>query len=151
MSYTTPFHTSCVSVRWKLCRAYRASFWHILKKVTACFSSCVWNNKLMLLVPAFSKKNSVISLEEWVLVFKLITTATRKWRVKSLLLPMQQLAWVAVAKVLDVQLWSCECVDSSRYTCIYKCIREPSQAWYNGQLHHSKHQFNDRFQWCDML
>ena len=45
MSYTTPFHTSCVGVRWKMRKAYRASFWHILKKVTACFSSSVYNSK----------------------------------------------------------------------------------------------------------
>ena len=30
----------------------------------------------------FSKENSAISLEEWVLVFKVLTTATRKLRVK---------------------------------------------------------------------
>ena len=32
----------------------------------------------MLLTSAFSKQNSAISLEEWVLVSKLFTTATRK-------------------------------------------------------------------------
>ena len=37
----------------------------------------------MLFTSAFSKQNSVISLEEWVLVFKLLTTATRKLRVKT--------------------------------------------------------------------
>ena len=36
----------------------------------------------MLLTSAFSKQNSVISLEEWVLVFKLFTTTIRKLRVK---------------------------------------------------------------------
>ena len=35
----------------------------------------------MPLTSAFSKENSVISLEEWVLVFKVFTTATRKLRV----------------------------------------------------------------------
>ena len=35
----------------------------------------------MLLTSAFSRKNSVISFEEWALVFKLFTTATRKLRV----------------------------------------------------------------------
>ena len=39
MSYTTPFHTSCVAVRWKMCTTYRASFQHILKRVIVCFSS----------------------------------------------------------------------------------------------------------------
>ena len=36
----------------------------------------------MLLASAFSKENSVISLEEWVLVFRDVTTATRKLRVE---------------------------------------------------------------------
>ena len=36
----------------------------------------------MLLVSAFSKENSPISLKEWVLVFKVFTTATRKLGVK---------------------------------------------------------------------
>ena len=35
----------------------------------------------MLLTSAFSKENSAISLEEWVLVFKVFTLATRKLRV----------------------------------------------------------------------
>ena len=35
----------------------------------------------MLLTSAFSKQNSVISWEEWVLVFKLFTTASSKLRV----------------------------------------------------------------------
>ena len=40
----------------------------------------------MLLTSAFSKENSAISLEEWVLVWvKVFTTATRKWRVNQLL------------------------------------------------------------------
>ena len=38
----------------------------------------------MLLTSAFSKENSAVSLEEWVLVFKVFTTATRKIRDKSL-------------------------------------------------------------------
>ena len=38
MPYTTPFHTNCVGVRWKMCTAYTASFRHSLKKVTVCFS-----------------------------------------------------------------------------------------------------------------
>ena len=38
----------------------------------------------MLLTSAFSKENSAIYLEEWVLVFKVFTTATRKLRVKGL-------------------------------------------------------------------
>ena len=38
----------------------------------------------ILLRSAFSKQNSVISLEEWVLVLKLFTTATRKLRVNAL-------------------------------------------------------------------
>ena len=37
----------------------------------------------MLLTYAFSKENSAISLEEWVLVFKVFTTATRRLRVKD--------------------------------------------------------------------
>ena len=37
MSYTTPFHTSCVGVRWKMCMAYRASFRHNLKKWQCAF------------------------------------------------------------------------------------------------------------------
>ena len=37
----------------------------------------------MLLTSAFSKENSAVSLEEWVLVFKVFTTATRKLRVKE--------------------------------------------------------------------
>ena len=37
----------------------------------------------MLLTSSFSKQNSAISLEEWVLVFILFTTATRKLRVKE--------------------------------------------------------------------
>ena len=37
----------------------------------------------ILFTSAFSKLNSVISLEEWVLLFKLFTTATRKLRVKN--------------------------------------------------------------------
>ena len=36
----------------------------------------------MLLTPAVLKQNSAISLEEWVLVFKVFTTATRQLRVK---------------------------------------------------------------------
>ena len=48
MSYTTPFHTSCVGVKWKICTAYRASFRHILKKVTVCLSSSIWNIKCFL-------------------------------------------------------------------------------------------------------
>ena len=36
----------------------------------------------LLLTSALSKQNSVISLEEWDLVLKLFTTATRKFRVK---------------------------------------------------------------------
>ena len=38
----------------------------------------------MLFTSAFPKQNSVISLEEWVLVLQLFTTATRKFRVKAL-------------------------------------------------------------------
>ena len=38
----------------------------------------------MLLTSAFSKENSVISLEEWVSVFKVPTTATRKLRVNPI-------------------------------------------------------------------
>ena len=60
-----------------MCTAYRASFQHILKKVTVCFSSTVCNNK-MLLASAFLKENSAFSLEECVLVLKVFTTATRK-------------------------------------------------------------------------
>ena len=37
----------------------------------------------MLLTSAFWKQNSVISLEEWVLVLKLFTTATMKLKVKD--------------------------------------------------------------------
>ena len=37
----------------------------------------------MLLTSAFSKENSAISLEEWVLVLKVFTTATRRLRVKA--------------------------------------------------------------------
>ena len=36
----------------------------------------------MLLTSAVLKQNSAISLEEWVLVFKVFTTTTRKLRVK---------------------------------------------------------------------
>ena len=39
----------------------------------------------MLLTSAFSKQNSAISLEEWVLVFTVFTTATRRLRVNQLL------------------------------------------------------------------
>ena len=38
--------------------------------------------KQMLLTSAFPKENSVPFLEEWVLVFKVFTTATRKLRVQ---------------------------------------------------------------------
>ena len=38
----------------------------------------------MLLTTAFSKENSAITLEVWVLVFKVFTTATRKLRVNPL-------------------------------------------------------------------
>ena len=37
----------------------------------------------MLLNSAFSKQNPAISLEEWVLVFKVFTTATSKLRVRQ--------------------------------------------------------------------
>ena len=37
----------------------------------------------MLLTSTFSKENSAISLEEWVLVFKAFTTATRELRDKK--------------------------------------------------------------------
>ena len=40
----------------------------------------------MLLTSAFLKDNSAISLEEWVLVFKVFTTATRKLRINLSLL-----------------------------------------------------------------
>ena len=40
------------------------------------------SRKQMLLTSAFSKQNSVISLEEWVFVFKLFTIAIRKLKVK---------------------------------------------------------------------
>ena len=65
-----------------MCTAYRASFRHILeKKVTVLFILSL--QQQMLLTSAFSKQNSAISLEEWVLVLKLFTTATRKLRVKG--------------------------------------------------------------------
>ena len=38
----------------------------------------------MLLPSAFSKENSAISLDEWVLVFKVFTTASRKLRVNEI-------------------------------------------------------------------
>ena len=61
-----------------MCTAYRASFRHTLEEVAVCFSSFVCNNKDFL-TSAFSKQISVISLEEWVLVCKLLTPATRKF------------------------------------------------------------------------
>ena len=79
--YHTIPHELCVGVRWKMCTAYRASFRHILKKVTVCFLSTVYNNK-MLLTSTFSKENSTFSLDECVLLFKVFTTAARKLRVK---------------------------------------------------------------------
>ena len=45
-----------------------------------CFSSSVCSSKCFL-TSAFFKENSAIWLEEWVLVFKLFTTATRRLRV----------------------------------------------------------------------
>ena len=48
----------------------------------------------MLLPSTFSKQNSVISFEEWVLVLKLFTTATRKiWSVTSISV-WQQYSWL---------------------------------------------------------
>ena len=38
-------HHSTWDVKWKMCTAYRASFRHILKKMTVCFSSSVCNSK----------------------------------------------------------------------------------------------------------
>ena len=67
-----------------MCTAYKASFSHILQKATVCCSSSVCNYKL-LVTSALSKQNSAISLEEWVLVFKMFTTATRMFKVKCLL------------------------------------------------------------------
>ena len=43
----------------------------------------------MLATFAFSNQNSVISLEEWVLVFRLLTTATRKLRVNCIMYTVQ--------------------------------------------------------------
>ena len=81
MSYTAPFHMSCVGVGWKMCAAYRASFRHILgKKGQFTFHPLF----ATLLTSAFSKQNSVISLEDWVLVLKLFTTATGKLEESSL-------------------------------------------------------------------
>ena len=63
------------------CTAYRASFRHIPKRK--------WQlavHPLFAIASAFnisiSKENSAISLEEWVLVFKVFTTATGTLRVK---------------------------------------------------------------------
>ena len=51
------------------------------KKVTVCFSPCLQYH--MLLASTFSKQNSVISLEDWVLVLILFTTATTKLGVNA--------------------------------------------------------------------
>ena len=70
MSYTV-YHTiphQLCRCEVKMCMAYRASFQHILKKVAVCFHPLfavtnAFNSY------AFSKENSAISLEEWVLVY----------------------------------------------------------------------------------
>ena len=80
------FSPSCVDVKWKMCTTYRASFPHILEKSDSVLFTLSWQ-QWMLLTCAFSKQNSVISLEEWALVLKLFTTATRMSRVKACPLP----------------------------------------------------------------
>ena len=57
----------------------------------------------MLLSSAFSKENSAISVEEWVLVFKVFTTATRKFRVKQLMCYFRS-AYVHVLIVVQCQI-----------------------------------------------
>ena len=49
---------------------------HSGKKSDIVLFTLSWQQQ-MLLTSAFSKQNSVISLEEWVLALKLFTTATR--------------------------------------------------------------------------
>ena len=59
-----------------MCTVYRASLsTHSEDSCSLLFIPCL--QKRMLLTSAFPKEDSAISLEEWVLVFKVFTTATR--------------------------------------------------------------------------
>ena len=63
----------------------------------------------MLLTSAFLKENSAISLEEWVLVFKLFTTDTRNLRVKCESRDDLHNVCLLVGWLLNVPA-TCECI-----------------------------------------